>query len=82
MPESSNHSLFFLENEGLSTVVRFPIYHALEKVLTKETPCIWRPNIAASRQGGSDTGGLGTWDSPLRTDSASSKSLQSFIQVT
>ena len=35
-----------------------------------------------SRQGGSNAGWLGTWDSPLRTDSASWKSLESFIQLT
>ena len=32
--------------------------------------------------GGKDTGRLVTWDFPLRTDSASSKSLESFIQYT
>ena len=31
--------------------------------------------------GGNDTGRLATWDCPLRTDSASWKSLESFIQL-
>ena len=33
-------------------------------------------------KGGKNAGWLGTWDSPLRTDSASFKSLESFIQLT
>ena len=34
------------------------------------------------RKGGSDAGWLGTWECPLRTDSASLKSLESFRQLT
>ena len=57
-------------------------------------PNAWRPFSAARRYerlsqhpsgigwGGNDTGRLVTWEVPLRTDSASWKSLESFIQLT
>ena len=39
-------------------------------------------NHSGIRWGGKDTGRLVTWEFPLRTDSASWKSLESFIQFT
>ena len=56
-------------------------------------PNTWRPVLRlgiprerlsippGTRWGGKDTGWLATWECPLRTDSTSSKSLESFIQL-
>ena len=66
---------------------RFPIFHVCPKCLaalflrrgdTKE--CLSIPSSFG--WGGNDTGRLVTWEFPLRTDSASWKSLESFIQFT
>ena len=66
---------------------RFPIYHALSQMLGGLSLRLGIPidrlSIPpGSRKGGSNAGWLVTWDSPLRTDSASSKSLDSFRQLT
>ena len=65
---------------------RFPIYHvsqmlggpSLRRGDTKE--CLNNPSSIG--WGGKDTGRLVTWDFPVRTDSASWKSLESLIQFT
>ena len=64
---------------------RFPIYHACPKCLaTYHCSSAFSQDGLASRQwsrkGGSNTGRLVTWDSPLRTDSASLK-LSRIIQT-
>ena len=65
----------------------FPTYHAYPKCLA--ACCCgsaFPENGLAFHQDhdqvGSNAGWLGTWDSPLRTDSASLKSLESLIQLT
>ena len=66
---------------------RFPIYHVCSKCMaallcgaadTKEG----LNNPSGIGCAGKDTGRLVTWEFPLRTDSASWKSLESFIQFT
>ena len=55
---------------------------------TLRIPNIWRPFVAARHsqrtawKGGKNAGWLATWDCPLRTDSPSLKSLESFIYLT
>ena len=66
---------------------RFPIYHAHPKCLAAYLcGSAFPQNGLAFRQDREKMGvtlvDWETWDSPLRTDSASLKSLESFIQLT
>ena len=66
---------------------RFPIFHACPKCLAAyRCGSAFLCNCLAFRQdlakGGSNAGWLATWECPLRTDSASVKSLESFVQLT
>ena len=65
---------------------RFPIYHMCPKCLAAHSLrlgiTIERLSIPPGNGwGGKDTGRLVSWECPLRTDSASWKSLESFIQL-
>ena len=59
---------------------RFPICRAGSKYLAAYL--CGSASLQDRDKSGSNAGWLGTWESPLRTDSASFKSLQSFIQST
>ena len=69
------------------TQKRFPIYHVCPKCLAALSLRLGFPIERLSITsgigwGGNDTGRLVTWEFPLRTDSASWKSFESFIQLT
>ena len=70
-----------LKKTPLDLQKRFPIYHSCPKMLGGPLLPLGIPRERLS-WGGKDTGWLATWECPLRTDSASWKSLESFRQLT